>query len=97
VASESSSRWAAAETSSIARSKAGVFACDGAVKPEILRTNCSAAARTSSSVAGGSKLNNGLMARHIGDLLAFLPPPGGLSVDSSMRGRPPASAGSPRG
>jgi hypothetical protein len=30
-----------------------------------LRTNCSAAARTSPSVAGGSKLKRGLMFRHM--------------------------------
>jgi hypothetical protein len=30
-----------------------------------LRTNCSDAARTSSSVVGGSKLKSGLMFRHI--------------------------------
>ena len=43
-------------TSSTARSNASALACDGFVKPLILRTYCSAAARTSSSVAGGSKL-----------------------------------------
>src|SRR5262249_24373663 len=36
------------------------------LKPESLRTNCSAEARISSSVAGGSKLNSVLMLRHIG-------------------------------
>jgi hypothetical protein len=41
------------------------FAFDGFVKPLILRTNCSAAARTSSSVVGGSKLKSGLIFRHI--------------------------------
>ena len=35
------------------------------LNPLTFRTNCSAEARTSSSVAGGSKLNNGLMFRHI--------------------------------
>src|SRR4051812_20335181 len=38
---------------------------EGAVKPLILRTNCSDAARISSSVAGGSKLNRVLMFRHM--------------------------------
>ena len=37
-------------------SNASALACDGLVKPLILRTYWSAAARTSSSVAGGSKL-----------------------------------------
>jgi hypothetical protein len=44
---------------------ASSFAFDGLVKPLILRTNCSAAARTSASVVGGSKLKSGLMFRHI--------------------------------
>jgi len=35
------------------------------MKPLNLRTNCSDAARISSSVAGGSKLNSVLMLRHI--------------------------------
>src|SRR5262249_1377147 len=46
-------------------SNAAAFACDGLLKPETLRTNCSAEAWISSSVAGGSKLNNVLMLRHI--------------------------------
>ncbi len=52
-------------TSSTARSKAAWFDCDGLVNPLTLRTNCTAAARTSASVAGGSKLNSSLMFRHI--------------------------------
>ena len=40
------------------------FAFDGWLKPLIFRTNCSEAARISSSVAGGSKLNRGLMFLH---------------------------------
>ena len=44
------------QPTSTARSKACAFACDGFVKPLILRTYCSAAARTSSWLAGGSKL-----------------------------------------
>jgi hypothetical protein len=51
--------------SSTARSKASWFACDGLVVPLTLRTYCSAAARTSSVVAGGSKLFNGRMLRHM--------------------------------
>ena len=42
-----------------------VFAFDGAVKPLSLRTNCNDAARTSSSVAGGSKLKSVLMFLHM--------------------------------
>src|SRR5690606_36496555 len=34
-------------------------------KPDSLRTNCNAEARISSSLAGGSKLNSGLMLRHM--------------------------------
>lgn len=56
---------AAAATSSTARLNASSLAFDGRVKPLIFRTNCSAAARTSSSVTGGSKLKSGLMLRHI--------------------------------
>src|SRR6185295_8231145 len=52
-----------------ARSNASAFACDGLLKPESLRTNCSAEAWTSSSVAGGSKLNNVSMLRHIASVL----------------------------
>ena len=60
VSRSSTSRRATAAMSSIARLNAAWFAFDGAVKPLILRTNCIDAARTSSSVAGGSKLNSGL-------------------------------------
>jgi hypothetical protein len=35
------------------------------LKPLIFRTNCNEAARTSSGVTGGSKLNSILMLRHI--------------------------------
>ena len=45
--------------------KAASFARDGLVKPLILRTYCNDAAWISSSVAGGSKLNSGLMFLHI--------------------------------
>ena len=48
-----------------ALSNAGWLRCEGLVVPESLRTNCSAASRTSASVAGGSKLNSGLMFLHI--------------------------------
>ena len=56
VTSSPSRRADTAATSSTARSNASALACDGLVKPLILRTYCSAAARTSWSVAGGSKL-----------------------------------------
>ena len=59
------SRRATAATSSMARSKTGWLAFDGAVKPLSLRTNWTAAARISSSVAGGSKLNSVRMLRHM--------------------------------
>ena len=64
----SASRPAAArrrKTSSTARLNAASLAFDGAVKPDSLRTNCSDAARTSSSVAGGAKLNSVLMLLHM--------------------------------
>jgi hypothetical protein len=44
----------------------GSFACDGFCEPLTLRTYWSAAAWTSSSVAGGSKLWSVLMFRHMG-------------------------------
>jgi len=65
VVSESTSVRAAAATSSTARLNASSFAFDGLVKPLIFLTNCSDAARTSSSVTGGSKLNSGRILRHI--------------------------------
>src|SRR5260370_13791750 len=61
---------AEAVTSATARSKAGALACEGLLKPESLRTNCSAEAWISSSVAGGSKLNSVLMLRHIFSLFS---------------------------
>src|SRR3954447_19065704 len=51
--------------SSTARSNASALACDGLVVPLILRTYCRAAARTSSLVAGGSKLWSWRMFRHM--------------------------------
>lgn len=50
---------------STARSKTASFAREGLLKPESFRTNWSDAARTSSSVAGGSKLNKFLIFLHI--------------------------------
>ena len=58
VTSSPRRRIEASVTSSTARSNACSFACDGFVEAAILRTYCSDAARTSSSVAGGSKLKS---------------------------------------
>jgi hypothetical protein len=41
------------------------MACEGELKPDSLRTNCSAEAWISACVAGGSKLNSVLMLRHM--------------------------------
>ena len=65
VISDAISSRAVAAISSIARSNAGWFAFDGLLNPLSLRTNCSDAERISSSVAGGSKLNNVRMFLHI--------------------------------
>src|SRR5262245_52727441 len=56
---------AACATSSTARLNAASLALDGRVKPLNLRTNCSAEARISASVAGGAKLWRVLMFRHM--------------------------------
>src|SRR6478735_4828983 len=68
VCSDASKRRALSETSETARLNASALACDGELKPESLRTNCSAEAWISACVAGGSKLNRVLMLRHIGYL-----------------------------
>src|SRR5581483_9802891 len=65
VSSESSRCIAARATSSIARLKACSLALEGSLNPLIFRTNCREAARTSSSVTGGSKLNSVLIFLHI--------------------------------
>src|SRR5437773_10272972 len=65
VTSESRSCRATAATSVTARLTAASLARDGLLNPEIFRTNWREASRTSASVAGGSKLNNGLMFRHM--------------------------------
>src|SRR5688572_2486881 len=62
-------RWAAAVTSSTARSNAASFARDGRLLPLNLRTNWRAEARISSSVAGGEKLERVLIFRHMHMLL----------------------------
>jgi hypothetical protein len=72
VTRESRSSRAALATWSTARSKAGWFTREGRVKPLSLRTNCREDALTSSSVAGGLKLCNVLMLRHISVLSAML-------------------------
>ncbi len=53
VTSECSRLVAMRAPSSTARSNASRFAFEGLLKPESLRTNCSEAARISSSLAGG--------------------------------------------
>src|SRR5687767_7530816 len=58
-------RCADSVTSSTARLKAASFAREGLLVPLSLRTNCSAEARISSSVAGGAKLASVLMLRHM--------------------------------
>src|SRR5262249_42115366 len=66
---------AAAVTSSTAWSDPTSFALDRLAKPLSLRTNCSDAARISSSVAGGSKLKSVLMLLHMippADVPAYL-------------------------
>src|SRR5215467_7493401 len=69
VSSEYRRRRETIVTSSTAASNEASFAFEGFVNPLILRMNCRAAARTSSSVAGGSKLNRILIFRHIRSIL----------------------------
>ena len=68
---------------------------EGCWKPESLRTNCTAEARISSSVAGGSKLKSVRMLRHIG---ASLRPRGASPLLAGGSDRPgrrgPTSAAS---
>ena len=70
--------------SATARSKAAWLAWDGLVVPLTLRTYCSAAAATSSSVAGGSKLLSGRMLRHM--------PRGYVGLATRARASPPSCA-----
>lgn len=65
VLSDWSSRVEAAVISSIAWLNAASLESDGLENPLIFRTNCSDAARISSSVTGGSKLKRSLILRHI--------------------------------
>src|SRR5579862_421226 len=67
VASELRSRAETAAISSTAAMKAASFAFDGALNPLIFLTNWSDDARTSSGVAGGSKLKSVLIFLHISD------------------------------
>src|SRR5262245_27742836 len=55
--------------SDTARLNAAALAADGLLKPDSLRTNCSADAWISSRVAGGSKLTSFLMLRHMDQVL----------------------------
>ena len=74
VSSARSSRAEALATSSIASRNAASFAFDGFVKPLIFLTNCSDAARTSSSVTGGSKLKSVFIFLHMEMALAVKMP-----------------------
>lgn len=65
VFSESSSTPEAAAMASTAAVNAASLAREGLLKPLILRTNCSAAARISSSLAGGSVWKSVLTFLHI--------------------------------
>lgn len=65
VFSASSSSADALVIESTAASKAASLTFEGLLKPLTLRTYCTAAARISSCDAGGSKLNSGLIFRHI--------------------------------
>ena len=63
--SEARSRTETLVTSSTAEQNAASFTFEGLLKPLIFLTNCNDAARISSSVTGGSKLNNVLIFLHI--------------------------------
>jgi hypothetical protein len=65
VSSERRRRVETPATSSTAARNAPSFAFDGLLNPLIFLTNCSEAARISSSVTGGSKLKRILIFRHI--------------------------------
>ena len=65
VSSELRRRAEMAATSSTAARNKASLAFDGLLKPVILRTNCSEAARTSSGVTGGSKLKSVLIFLHM--------------------------------
>jgi hypothetical protein len=88
VSSECNKRWATSATPSTAAKNAASFVFDGFAKPLIFLTNWSEAARTSSSVTGGAKLNKGRIFLHI-----ILYPHYGLmtSEQSSSLSTPPSS------
>src|SRR6266536_3516420 len=65
VSSERSRLPEAAAIASTAARNAASFAFDGLLKPLTFRTNCSEAARISSSVTGGSKLKSSLIFLHM--------------------------------
>ena len=65
VSSECNKRCATSATPSTAAKNAASFVFDGFENPLIFLTNWSEAARTSSSVTGGSKLKRGRIFRHI--------------------------------
>jgi amino acid transporter len=65
VSSADNRRIEALAISSIAPLNAASFAFDGLLNPVIFRTNCSEAARTSSGVTGGSKLNSVFIFLHM--------------------------------
>src|SRR5579859_2764239 len=65
VSSEWRRRVATSATSSTAARNEASFALEGLLKPLIFLTNCSAAARVSSGVTGGSKLKRVLIFLHI--------------------------------
>jgi len=65
VSSDLRSLREAVVTSSTATRNAGSLTLDGLLKPLSFLTNCSAAARISSSVTGGSKLKRVLMFLHM--------------------------------
>lgn len=69
VTNSSTKRPEASATALTARSNASALARDGSVHPLILRTYCNAAPRSSSWVAGGSKLYRGRMLRHMREIV----------------------------
>jgi hypothetical protein len=71
VSRERSKRFEMAVTSSTVARKISSLAFEGLLKPVIFLTNWSEAARVSSSVTGGSKLNRVLILRHISYHLGY--------------------------
>src|SRR5258707_7233851 len=73
VSSECNKRWAISATPSTAAKNAASFVFDGFENPLIFLTNWIDAARTSSSLTGGSKLNKGRIFLHIMSALTLRP------------------------